>query len=344
MKKIYFLFLISFCAKTISAQTYYPMLDSVNSWHYVSNWIGVRLQPTTQTALCTYPLSPGMTAFEEFSTHDSIINSHTYKTIETSYGCIAGFIREDTAARKIYFQDNISSSEILLYDFSMLVGNTIAVNFFNNFGYYTNGTYTLDSITTVHVSAGWRRAFHLNNHTTTGSPTLTWIESVGNLNDALYPYFENQNGSGWFNSCPGIQHQFFQFMSCFDHLQKIYFDTCAFQTAINFSNCIQYSDSCDYWNICGAVNELSSVSSMNIFPNPSNGKTTISIDVKQSDKFEIIVTDVSGKKIVKEISLGRISEGKKDIELDFSALANGFYLLECRSENGSIFRKLLIEH
>lgn len=342
MKKLYFFIFLAFSGITVSAQTYYPMLDSVNTWNYVSNWIGVRINPSVQLINCPYPLMSNSTSFNEFSTNDTTINAMVYKTIETSNGCIAGFLREDTAAQKIYFQDNLGSPELLLYDFSMTVGNTMNISFINSFGYYSSGLYTLDSITTVHIMAGWRRAFHLNNHLTPNAPTLTWIESVGNLNDLLYPYFENQSGYGWFNTCPGVEHQFYQFMSCFEHMQKVYYDTCAFQTAITMTNCIQFSDSCNYWNICGSVNELSSLSSFDIFPNPAVEKTTLTLDVKNTDEFRIVVWDISGKRSLKEIPLGKITEGKKNIELDLNGLSGGFYLIECRGGKASAYGKLLI--
>ena len=59
--------------------------------------------------------------------------------------------------------------------------------------------------------------------------------------------------------------------------------------------------------------------------------------------FEIIVRDISGKKIVKEISLGKINEGKKDIELNLSDLTTGFYLVELKTNEGSVYSKLLIQ-
>ncbi|HET6990495.1 MAG TPA: T9SS type A sorting domain-containing protein, partial [Bacteroidia bacterium] len=103
-------------------------------------------------------------------------------------------------------------------------------------------------------------------------------------------------------------------------------------------------DSCDYSSVGGGINEQSSLSSMNIFPNPSSGKMTVSLDVKKSDHFELVVWDISGKKMIKEMPLGKISEGKKDVELDLSSLTNGFYLVELKTAEGSVFHKLLIEH
>src|SRR5688572_27665625 len=74
------------------------------------------------------------------NTSDSVIRTHVYKKIEsfpldssgiivTNYG---GFIREDTAARKIYYINcnswGCDTLELLLYDFSKSIGDTIVVN------------------------------------------------------------------------------------------------------------------------------------------------------------------------------------------------------------------------
>ncbi len=343
MKKIYSLFLISLFAKTIAAQTYYPLLDSINEWSYTAQMIGVRLSAQTQTSDCTYPLSC-YNSFKQYTGQDSLINGHYYKPVFNNYYlCSMGFIREDTAARKVFFIDNLSPTEKVLYNFSMNVNDTMSIHFIS-FGAYVNGVYTLDSIKPITIHAGNRRAFYLSCHTSIGSPVLTWIESVGNLNDVLYPYFDNHFMPGYFNSCPGVVHQFQQFMICFDHNYKVYYDTCSLTMSQNNPCCATYSDSCDYYSFLGGIDETSSLSSMDIFPNPSNGKTTVSLDVKQNDNFEIIIHDISGKKILKEIALGKIPEGKKEIELDLSSLANGMYLVECKSENGSVYNKLLIAH
>jgi hypothetical protein len=350
MKKLYFLLTIFLFSKTIAAQQYFPMLDSVNEWHYVGNFIPVRMEQPAQIANlpCSYPPYYGQTLIE-FTTHDTVINAMTYKVVNAlqdgnSYSCTFGYVREDTALKKVFFIDNVFNPEVVLYDFSMQVGNTMTINFVQSGNFFYTGVFTLDSITTVHIQAGNRRAFHLNNHAHPGSYTLTWVESMGNYYDAFYPYSQYAQGNmmPWWN-CTIFPHENIGFMTCFDHMGKVYYDSCAYHEAF-MSSCFNTLDTCDYYDICGGVNEIPSFASMTIFPNPSYGKTTISIDVKRAGDFEIFLRDISGKKIMKEVSLGKISEGQKDVEMDLTSFANGFYIVELKSAEGSVYRKLLIQH
>ena len=108
MKKIYLFFFISFIGKTITAQTYYPLLDSVNHWQTLANVIPVRLQaPSTASGPCAYPIN-FYNVLEHYTTQDTVINTLTYKIVDAFVDlnpptCHFGFIREDTAARKVYF-------------------------------------------------------------------------------------------------------------------------------------------------------------------------------------------------------------------------------------------------
>jgi hypothetical protein len=346
MKKLYFAIIILFFTKTISAQQYFPMLDSINEWSYSNLEIAISPQMHLLSSNCNYPAvqTPEM-SYREFTTTDTVIGSYTYKILmNTLYTpCLMGYVREDTAARKIYFIDNTSSTEKMLYDFSMQVGDTITFNFLSSFSGYVSGLYTLDSISTVQVYAGPRRQFWFACHSSPGSLIFSWVESVGSLSYMAYPYFYNNTMYGSFSSCAGTQHHFDQFLTCFSHSSKVYFDNCAFTMAQNNPCCNSVSDSCDYFSFIGGINELSSLNSMTIFPNPSSGKMTISIDVKHADDFEILVRDISGKKIMKEIPLGKIPEGEKEMEIDLSSFANGFYIVELKTTEGSVYRKLLIQ-
>lgn len=346
MKQFYFLILISIFGKTISAQQYYPMLDSsINEWSYTNFGIGVIQNPSFQSLPCNYPAAntPGW-PYKEFTTSDTIIGSNIYKVIYNDFSyCTLGYIREDTATKKIFFLDNASSTEKLLYDFSMVVGDTITCNFNPSFSGYVSGLYTLDSITMIQIDAGPRRQFWFACYAIPGSLVLSWVESVGCLSYMPYPHFVNQYMFQYFSSCPGTQHIFDQFMTCFNHGTRVYSDSCAYAFA-QTANYTVVIDSCDYFCFLGAINEMSSISSITIFPNPSNSKTTISLDVKQKDEFSILIYDITGKKLLKEIYLGKIPEGKKENDLDLSFLSNGIYLLECKGEKGSVYDKLLIHH
>jgi hypothetical protein len=169
------------------------------------------------------------------------------------------------------------------------------------------------------------------------------VEGVGNFSYLVYPYFINNTMTNTFASCPGIQHHFDQFLICFDHNYKVYYDSCSYSQAMNNPCCAVAIDTCDYFSFVGGIPELPSLSSMNIFPNPSTGKTTLSLDVKQSAEFEIVVWDISGKQILKEMPLGKIPEGKKEVALDLSSFSDGFYLVELKTAEGSVYQKLLLQ-
>lgn len=345
MKKLYFAFFTLLFAGKISAQAYVPMLDSANEWSYTCQLIALRVAPTVQSAApCTYPVQPAYAPFKQYTTSDTVINSTTYKIVMNNYMmCTMGYIREDTAARKVYFLDNVSSSEYVLYDFSMNVGNTMIILFMNGGG-YVSGTYTLDSITTANIYAGNRRAFHLNCHNSPFSPTLTWIESVGNLNDLLYPYFDNNTGAGLYNNCPEVQHQFYQFMICFDHDYKVYFDNCSYTLTQNNPGQTSYTDSCDYYSFIGALNDIYTTAGFDIFPNPSNGKSSITFEAACESNYDVYMWDMEGKMLVKQISLGRLQEGKNNLAIDFSELQNGMYIVEIRSPENSLYSKVQLQN
>jgi hypothetical protein len=350
MKKFLLLAACIFISRAdLSAQQYYPLLDSVNVWHYTGNQLPVSPPPPSQFAVsssCSYPNYGGFGVTNmHYTGNDTTINSIDYKQLMLgdmfSNFCLYGFIREDTSTRKIYFKDVTGASETLIYDFSMQTGDSISLNFYVN-GYFSSGFYRLDSITNVNIKAGTRRAFHLNCHTCSPNKTLTWIESVGNLGDVIYTYSANSNDGGNFGGCPGFPHQFFQIMTCFDHNEIIYYDSCAYQEAIS-SFCFNVLDTCNYFNTCGSVEELFLLSDVSVSPNPSAGNINLNMHVENPVAVDLFVWDITGKQLLKKIAWGQLTRGRKTKELNLSSLLNGFYLLECRTKEGSIFKKIILE-
>ena len=119
----------------------------------------------------------------------SVIQGHIYLQINVHdlhlYNpCLLGYIREDTATGKVYFLDPDSMRDFVLYDFGMNIGDSMPITFTNNgqTGYFQTGSYTLDSIDNVDITAGARKEFFLNCHTCSNSHTLRWIEGCGQFN------------------------------------------------------------------------------------------------------------------------------------------------------------------
>jgi hypothetical protein len=348
MKKLYTFIIIFICSFSCKAQVYYPMLDSVsNVWYYVANVFPV-LSPQSSSGNCNYGSASFGVAGTLITTGDTIINSTSYKILEQhdpggGNDCRFGYLREDTTAKKIYFVDNIFSPEEILYDFSMQIGNSINLNFFQSFGIYSNGSYTLDSIGLVSIPAGLRNIFFLNNHAMPFSPTMTWIESVGHTGHLVYSRSANSSGGFFGIFCNDyIDRNFYQMLTCFEHASsKIYFDSCAQANALN-NPCVQYQDSCNYWNICGSVEELGSVKSFTVSPNPAKEEITLTIQTDKKTKADFIVRDIAGKEIMIS-KTGKILSGSESFKWDIGRLAIGIYIIECRIKEGSLYRKLVIE-
>ena len=235
-----------------------------------------------------------------YTEQDTVINANTYKKLYAGdfSECLYGFIREDTAARRVYFQDVVDSPEVVLYDFSLQIGDTFVISFISQWSnFFPSGAYRLDSITNVDIRAGTRRAFHLNCFTQASPHTLTWIESVGNLGDVIYPYSNNSDGGLLLGPCPGFPHDFTQFMSCFEHSEKVYYDSCAYQFVVS-DWCFNVIDTCNYFNICGGINELNA-GLLSIHPSPVTEK--LMIRMPPNTNFEsgsISVYNVLGEKVM----------------------------------------------
>lgn len=108
-------------------------------------------------------------------TGDTVISSNTYKKIY-SYPFYSGAIRE--LGKIIYFVPNSSSTEYILYNFNLNLGDTI----FNPYGgsSCSNDTIIIVQVDSVLVSDGFHRRLQLSSST-------TWIEGIGSSNYLLQP-------------------------------------------------------------------------------------------------------------------------------------------------------------
>ena len=94
-------------------------------------------------------------------------------------------------------------------------------------------------------------------------------------------------------------------------------------------------------NIAGAtesvgINPLEDLSnSLNVYPNPSNGRITIEL-TNSSSIFDLVMTDISGKIILKQSNL----PSKTEINLTNSM--NGTYFIQFHTKSGIINKKITI--
>jgi PKD repeat protein len=99
-------------------------------------------------------------------------------------------------------------------------------------------------------------------------------------------------------------------------------------------------------NITGngvGVNELTSLSSFDLFPNPSQDNSTIRFSLTEREKVKITMTDLDGR-VVKEISNGEFSEGEHVIPFSTADLASGMYFITVDNGSAKQVKKLSVNH
>ncbi len=328
MKKLLFLLILLSFQKSFSQQ-YFPTIDSINEWNYQSLFLAVKLSST----LCNYGNNFIGGAFTEKTVGDTLIQSNSYKIIESSNGCILGYVREDAAQKRIYFMDNLFNPEIVLYDFSLQTGDTITISNVVNSPIHPSGVYSVDSIFNFYLPGGISRIFYLNG--SNGGNTLIWIEGVGCPESFIYPYSYNDFGS-YFQSCSGIQHLAEQFLICFNHDNKVYFDTCAFQLA-QTPGYIFY-DSCRYTNFSSEVNLINSGASKIKFTQSGNNLLVTSDDFEKQN-ISLKILNINSQSIYSNSFV--LSAGESKNVAENRKFVSGIYLIVCKTNREVIRRKIL---
>jgi hypothetical protein len=107
---------------------------------------------------------------------DTLYNALPYTGVEIS-GSIAGSIRENADTKKIYFVPKNSSEEILLYDFSLVVGDTFSVK-----SNWHQGEYSVTMVDSIAYLGHKRLTITITNDL----KSYNWIEGVGSKQGFLY--------------------------------------------------------------------------------------------------------------------------------------------------------------
>lgn len=340
---------------SITDGTYVPLLDSVNVWHYVSNLMPVLGNPgnnNSRSSNCGPGSSNSGNGFTEYTGNDTMIDSYTYKILWSQtlnmwpvQQCVMGYLREDTIMRRIYFWDIDSAHETLLYDFGMGIGDTVTLRFSNSFSYYQTGVYKLDSIGSFNAqhTASPRKVFYLKKGAGVNQVQLKWVEGIGNMAELIYPYNRFSPWSSGMFPCPEYESPGTdQVLVCYEHKQLDFYDACALGYVIN-NWCFNYLDTCNYYLICGGIQEVSSVASLEVFPNPAQKEINLKLEVKKADDFFIQVTDLQGRSISPTYNLGKLGEGTHTQQVILPVAHQGLYFIQCHTSEGSIYKKILLE-
>lgn len=91
-----------------------------------------------------------------------------------------------------------------------------------------------------------------------------------------------------------------------------------------------------------SVSEIQeTLGSVSIYPNPSNGNSTLEYSLNKESKIEIDIYNFQGQ-LVKSINKGVVKEGTYKVVLPINGLTDGVYFLVLKSETGNQSKKIII--
>lgn len=338
-------FLSSFRA---TAQTYHSLLDSTsNIWHYTANWIPVKtMQPAASS--CDYQWLTQYSRLE--SVGDTIINGTQYTIINNFelwagfVPCRFGYLREDTANRKVYFLPNDLSPELLMYDFSLNQGDQIQLDFTPFSGMHPAGLYYVDTVFSINTTAGIRNLFELRLLSSPFSDPVQWIESVGSPGGLAYLKTSSFFGGLFMNSgCnDGIYRGDSQLLVCREQAGvRTYFDSCAHNMALN-NFCFFYGDSCFFYNVCGSLNEIGNFSNIQVSPNPFRNTFQLEFESLVNTDIRMSISDLAGRLIMGPMS-HEVNAGTNIIPISLDLGGSGVLLLRIEAGSGESFHRMIVK-
>ena len=280
LKKLLLIILLSHCSLTFG-QDYKPLLDNYNEWHLTSCFFGCLTD-------------------RYYTNGDTIVDGNGYKILDGFHYISRTFLlREELVDRKVYLNivNPSGNNEYLLYDFSMIVGDSIDMKnpispFPENAGYYR-----LDSIIPRPLIDGndYRHFYFSPSPSNTISTTnAVWIEGAGSLSVINAPSGEPDiNGAG--------------------HL------SCSFKNGNLFYSNLDSIDSCEPVIVLD-INEFNNPLS-EVRVSKSNDSNICHLANIEQVKF-IDLYDLNGRRI-KDIT----NKGKKELHMDFSRYKSGVYII-----------------
>ena len=278
MKNILYLIILFLCFP-VWGQAYKPLLDEFNEWHFTSCYFG-----------CLTDIY--------FTNGDTIVNGKNHKVLDGFHYISRTFLlHEEVAERKVYltFVDPPITTEYLLYDFSLPIGDSIDMRnpitpFPEEAGYYILDSIVLRPL----VDLNEYRHFYLSPapSNTISTTNAIWIEGLGSLSLITAPSgFPDINGVGQ--------------LSCFFKEAELFYSDLD-----SISTCEPIILGLDSIN-----NSLDEVEVLTLVSNDCTLNNTK--DVRYVDVF-----DLNGRRL-KTLK----NNGENSITLDLSAFNSGVYLM-----------------
>ncbi|MCW3071834.1 MAG: hypothetical protein JWO44_1724 [Bacteroidetes bacterium] len=188
-----------------------------------------------------------------------------------------GAFREDVANKRIYFIEPGNTTDTLLYDFNLAVGDTLPDSYISDQSFYHNIVSSIDSVL---VGGVYRKRFNINDGPSTYVSLVEGVGSTFGFLGALSPPFESQS-----------------VLDCFKLA-----DTLAYQPSGGLG--------CSSLALTvGRLNDLDQA--VYVYPNPGTGNFKLSMSflredmrVEARDVFGKLILDTKIKNLSTEIDLG----------------------------------------
>lgn len=299
---VFCLLLIGFM-DMLSAQDYVPMPTSNAIWSEYEVWWD--------------SIIPELTPYYMVLTSDTTLNEITYHKITQTWGDTIidmstdhywGCYREDTN-KVIYYIPKDSINEVLIYDFSRNVGDTIFIKEYEWTGYILI-PYIIDQVDSVIIEGNYRKVFFFKPQINSDM-TAPWIEGVGSISGVLYSFYPYTIGGWWEFNCltqngnPVYQNPESHISDCFGFM------------GIELQNAFGKN--------------------ISISPNPSRG--IFQINCENFNSLTVTVYSVFGKMLFKKKLI------KTDYIIDLSNFNSGMYLVKITDTESkhSIQKKIIIK-
>ena len=91
-----------------------------------------------------------------------------------------------------------------------------------------------------------------------------------------------------------------------------------------------------------SIKNISSVSSVTAFPNPTSGRLNIMWNEKATEQASVAISDITGREVYNSTIV--MTEGSGVSAMDLSSLNNGLYIITIKSAALSYNNKIEIQH
>lgn len=101
-----------------------------------------------------------------------------------------------------------------------------------------------------------------------------------------------------------------------------------------------YIDNINF-SVTMGVDELSAISEVNVFPNPTSADASVYFDLKQTTNVSVSLYNELGQQVMNK-QLGTMAAGAQNYNLSTEGLRNGLYFVTIKTDNGSVTRKVSV--